>query len=126
LLLQRSWLGRGREAGGGVLEILLLGRRWEVAHTINRLLLVNQGAYRWGLRGFFTVATLKAMASLDGRDLIARSSYFGRICSDTATFVVSFSEEAVCKVLSGGSNASRCSGEGKTLPTSDCSHCGYS
>lgn len=72
------------------------------------------------------MATLKAIALLDGRDLIARSSYFRCICSDTATFVVLFSEEAVCKVLSGGSNASRCSKEGKTLPTSNCSHCSYS
>jgi hypothetical protein len=54
------------------------------------------------LRGFFAVATLDAMASLDGRNLITHSSHFRRICSDTAAFVVPLGEEAVREVLSWG------------------------
>lgn len=48
------------------------------------------------------MATLDAMASLDGRNLIAISSHFRCICSDTAAFVVALDEEAMREVLSWG------------------------
>ena len=98
LSLRLSRLRRWWEVGTGV-QVLWRGRGWESARFIGRLLLPKQITHIGCLGGFFAVATLEAMASLDGRNLIASSSHFKCICSDTPAFVVALGEEAMREVL---------------------------
>jgi len=97
-----SRLRRWWEAGGKFLKVLRLGRRREDVRVIGGLLLAKQTAHRRGLGRRFTVASLEAMAALDGRKLLARSSHFRCICNDTAAFVVALGEDAVREVLPWG------------------------
>jgi hypothetical protein len=55
------------------------------------------------------------MAALDGRTLLARSSHFRCICSNTAAFMVALGEDAVRGILPWG----RCRTTAWTLPAGD-------
>jgi hypothetical protein len=102
LSLRLSRLRRWWEVGTGVLEDLWRGRGWESARFIGRLLLPKQITHIGCLGGSFAVATLEAMASLDGRNLSASSSHFKCIRSDTAAFMIALGENAVREVLPWG------------------------
>ena len=123
LSLRLSRMCRWWEAGGKFLKVLQLDRRREDVRVIKGLLLAEQTAHRrgWGRR--FAVASLEAMAALDGRKLLARSSHFRRICGNASALVVPLGKNAMREVLATrkGESRGRDGRRDRAISTGDCS-----
>jgi hypothetical protein len=97
--LEFSWLGGRREVGKEPEMAFRLSRWREGALTLDRLLLAEQTRHGWSLGRLFVVASLNTVSSLDGRNLIARGSHFGRVRNDTAAFVIALGKDAMGEIL---------------------------